>query len=101
MNKALLNKKIIYSELQKHKKVLEQYGVERIGLFGSFGRDEETEKSDIDFLVDFNKGEKTLSNLVDLGLFLEKLFQKKVDIVTAQGLSPFIGPYILKEVRYA
>jgi predicted nucleotidyltransferase len=96
-----LNKQIIYAELQRHKAILEQYGVSRIGLFGSFVRDEGTDKSDIDFLVDFENGKKTLSNLVNLGDFLENLFNKKVDIVTPQGLSPFIGPYILKEVEYA
>jgi uncharacterized protein len=101
MSSMPLTKQIIYTELLKHKVTLEQYGVARIGLFGSFVRDEGTEKSDIDFLVDFEKGKKTLSNLVDLGDFLENLFNKKIDIVTPQGLSPFIGPYILKEVEYA
>ena len=101
MNNRILNKKTIYEELRKHKPVLEQYGVKQIGLFGSFVRGEAHEKSDIDFLVDFEKEKKTLSNLVDLGDFLENLFHKKVDIVTPQGLSPFIGPYILKEVQYA
>ena len=101
MNTRLLNKHIIYTELQKNKAILEQYGVKSIGLFGSFVRDEGTDKSDIDFLVDFEKAKKTLSNLVDLGDFLETLFEKKVDIVTPQGLSPYIGPHILKEVQYA
>ena len=55
----------------------------------------------MDFLVDFEKEKKTLKNLVGLGEFLEMLFEKKVDIVTPQGLSKYIGPYILKEVEYA
>ncbi len=101
VNKQPLNKEIIYAELQKHKATLEQYGVASIGLFGSFVRNEGTDESDIDFLVDFEKAKKTLSNLVDLGDFLETLFAKKVDIVTPQGLSPYIGPHILKEVQYA
>lgn len=101
MNGRPLNKKIIYSELQKHKAALEQFGVKQIGLFGSFVRDEGTDKSDIDFLVDFEKEKKTLTNLVDLGDYLERIFGTKVDIVTPQGLSPYIGPHILKEVQYA
>ena len=101
MNNRPLTKKIIYAELQKNKAVLEQYGVKQIGLFGSFVRNEGTEESDIDFLVDFEKEKKTLKNLVNLGDFLETVFGKKVDIVTPQGLSPYIGPYILKEVQYA
>lgn len=101
MNNGVLNKTIIYEELRKHKAKLEEYGVKQIGLFGSFVRDEGTTESDIDFLVDFEKEKKTLRNLVNLGEFLETLFGKKVDLVTPQGLSPYIGPYILKEVQYA
>lgn len=100
MEGQLLDKAKIYAELQKHKNRLHQYGVKEIGLFGSFVRGDANEKSDIDFLVDFDSGKKTLGNLVDLGDFLEMIFNKKVDIVTPQGLSPYIGKYILKEVQY-
>jgi predicted nucleotidyltransferase len=47
------------------------------------------------------KEKKTIRNLVDLGDFLEQLFQRKVEIVTPQGLSKHIGPFILKAVEYA
>lgn len=96
-----LNKTIILKELDRNEGILKRYGVKQIGLFGSFVRDEGKEDSDVDFLVDFEKEKKTLSNLVDLGEFLENLFGKKVDIITLPGLSPFIGPHILKEVQYA
>ena len=101
MNTRLINKHIIYTELEKNKVILEQYGVKSIGLFGSFVRNEGTDESDIYFLVDFEKAKKTLSNLVDLGDFLETLFEKKVDIITPQGLGSYIYPHILKEVQYA
>ncbi len=101
MNQKKVNKTIIYEELQKHKSILEQFGVMRIGLYGSYVRDEAMEESDIDFLVEFEKEKKTLKNLVNLGDYLESVFGKKIDIVTPQGLSPYIGPYILKEVQYA
>ncbi len=101
MKNGELNKAIIFEELRRNKEVLINYGVKQIGLFGSFVRDEGKEDSDVDFLVDFEKEKKTLKNLVNLGEFLENLFQKKVDIVTPQGLSPYIGPHILKEVQYA
>ena len=99
MNNKPLTKKIIYAELQKNKAVLEQYGVKQIGLFGSFVRNEGTEESDIDFLVDFEKEKKTFDNFMDLAFFLEDLFQRKVEVVTPQGLSPYIGPRILKTVE--
>lgn len=55
MNEQPLNKALIYAQLQKHKSVLESYGVQKIGLFGSFVRNEAAEKSDIDFLVEIEK----------------------------------------------
>ncbi len=99
MNNRLLNKTIIYEDLQKNKAILEQYGVMQIGLFGSFVRDEGTDESDIDFLVDFEPGKKTFKNFMDLAFFLEDLFQRKVEVLTRQGLSPYIGPHILKTVE--
>jgi uncharacterized protein len=95
-----LNKKKIIETLQLHKEELEKYGVEKIGLFGSFARDEGTIDSDIDFLVSFKKEKKTFKNFMGLAFFLEELFRRKVEVVTPQGLSPYIGPYILKTVEY-
>ncbi len=100
MNEEALNKEIIYVQLQKHKATLEKYGVKKIGLFGSFVRNEATDKSDIDFLVDFKKEKKTFKNFMDLAFFLEDIFERKVEIVTPQSLSPYIGPHILKTVEY-
>ncbi|MGZ5211557.1 MAG: nucleotidyltransferase family protein [Kaistella sp.] len=82
MNGQSLNKKIIYSKLQKHNTILEQYGVKRIGLFGSFVPDEGNSQSDIDFLVDFENGKKTFKNSMVLAFYW-------------QGLSPYVGPCIL------
>ena len=99
MNKRSLNKKIIQSDLKKHKSSLEKFGVYQIGLFGSFVRDEGTDESDIDFVVDFEPGKKTFDNLMDLAFFLEDLFERKVEVLTRQGLSPYIGPHILKTLE--
>ncbi|HSU49810.1 MAG TPA: nucleotidyltransferase family protein [Segetibacter sp.] len=96
-----LNKEKILSTLTSNKEVLEKFGVWRIGLFGSYATGSAGNDSDVDLLVDFKSEKKTLKNLVELGEYLEILFAKKVDIVTPQGLSKYIGPYILKEVKYA
>jgi len=77
MNNRPLIKKIIYAELQKNKAVLEQYGVKQIGLFGSFVRNEGTEESDIDFLVDFEKEKKRLTILWTLLFFWKSFFSGK------------------------
>lgn len=101
MSDKTINKNVILQTLHTQTGELKKYGVQRIGLFGSFIRGENTADSDIDLLVDFDKEKKTLRNLVHLGDFLENLFGRKVDLVTLQGLSKYIGPYILKEVQYA
>lgn len=96
-----INKEAILSSLTAHQKELESFGVQQVGLFGSFVRNEATDASDVDLLIDIAKEKKTIKNLVDLGDFLETLFQRKVEIVTPQSLSKYIGPFILKEVEYA
>lgn len=95
-----LNKEDIISTLSAHQRELEKFGVHRIGLFGSYAKNVARKDSDVDLLVDFLSERKTLKNLVELGDFLEMIFSKRVDIVTPQGLSKYIGPYILKEVQY-
>jgi predicted nucleotidyltransferase len=86
--------------LVEHKQQLAAYGVDQIGLFGSYLRNEATENSDIDFLVDIRKDKKTFKNFLSLNYYLEDLFGRKVELVTTQSLSPHIGPHILKTVLY-
>jgi predicted nucleotidyltransferase len=73
-----------------------QYGVKKIGIFGSYVRGENTEDSDIDILVEFD--EPTYQNFMDLIDFLENLFSRKIDLVTSNSLSPYIRPVVEKEV---
>lgn len=78
-----------------------QYGVSRIGLFGSTLREENKNSSDIDILIDFQEGKETYQNFISVCDILENFFHKhKLDIVTLKGLSPFIGKQILNEVEY-
>ena len=69
-----------------------------IALFGSYVRNEQNENSDIDFLVDFDKG-VTLFDIVMLEDTLSGILKKKVTIVSKRGLSKYIGPYILQEAE--
>ena len=83
--------------IKKHKaEIRKRYGVKKIGVFGSHVRGEETETSDVDLLVEFEK--PTFDNFMDLLFFLEDLFGKDVDLITTRGMSPYIGPSIEKEV---
>lgn len=94
------SKQEIYERLGAHKAALHDLGVERIGLFGSFVRDEHNESSDVDMLVDFRPGEETFDHFMELCFFLERIFHRHTEVVTRESLSPYIGPHILKTVEY-
>jgi predicted nucleotidyltransferase len=95
-----ITKDRILQTLQANQKQLEAFGVQEIGLFGSYVRNEATIDSDIDLLIDIQKEKKTFKNFMSLAYYLEELFNKKVELVTKQSLSPYIGPHILKTVEY-
>lgn len=79
-----------------------EYGVSNIGLFGSTVREENRANSDIDILIDFHVGKETYSNFMMVCDILQNAFGRhKLDIVTLNGLSPYIGHSILKEIEYA
>jgi predicted nucleotidyltransferase len=76
-----------------------RYGVQRLGLFGSYVRGQQRKRSDIDILVSFNR-EIDLFDFVDLREYLEARLQHKVDLVMESALKPAIGKRILAEVEY-
>jgi predicted nucleotidyltransferase len=86
--------------IKKHQDRIKALGVKKIGLFGSFVREEQGVKSDIDLLVEFEQGKKTFDNFIQLSFFLEDLFKRRVELVTPESLSPYIGPHIMNEVEY-
>ena len=70
--------------------------IKRAYLFGSYSRHEDTPESDIDILVDLDKS-VNLFQFISMQLTLEKLLNKKVDLLSSNGLSPHIKPYIDNE----
>ena len=98
----MTSKNSILAALRTSKPQLTSWGVSRIGLFGSYVRDEQQAHSDIDLLIAFDPEKETFDNLMGLNDYLENLFAgEKVEVVTVNGLSPHIGRHILKEVAYA
>jgi hypothetical protein len=93
-----LSSKEIFAILKSNPELLKKYKVKRIGLFGSHVRDKASKKSDIDMLVDLE--EKTFDNFIELAFALENIFNKKVDLLTEKGISPYILPYIKNEVQW-
>lgn len=80
---------------------MRRYGVKRCGLFGSFVRGKQNDESDVDILVEFEDGQKSFDNFMGTAFLLEEVFGRKVDLLTPESLSPYIGPRILREVEYA
>ena len=77
----------------------ERYGVETIGVFGSYRRGEQTKNSDIDILVTFREdAHPGFFRFLELEEFLAKQLGVKVDLVSREALKPYIGKHILEEV---
>ncbi len=97
----MLTKKEILKTLHEKKETFFQYGIKEIGLFGSYSANTQHENSDIDILIDFIPEQETFDNLMAISDILENMFKNyKVEIVTRNGLSKYIGPHILKETEY-
>lgn len=94
------NKQTIISILKQNSSKLKSYGVDKLSIFGSFVTGIPTPKSDIDFLIEFTPEQKTYDNFMDLSFYLEDILGRKVEIVTPQSLSKYIGPHILKKAEY-
>jgi len=94
------------SQLSQIKKLLAQlkpelaskYNVHLIGLFGSVVRDDLTSKSDVDIIVDFTK--PVGIEFIDLGDFLEKKLNRKVDLVSLNGIKEKYYKAIEAEIIY-
>ncbi len=84
---------------QKAKELKQNFSVRSIGLFGSLVRNEADSNSDVDILVDFVK--PTFDHYMDLKFYLESLFGRPVDLVTADTVKPRLKPVIKREVIYA
>lgn len=73
-----------------------EHGARQIRVFGSAARGEASPTSDIDFLVRMDRG-RNLLDLIELGQELESILHRKVDILTDEGLSPYLRQRILDE----
>ena len=89
----------ILRRLEENREAIRSYGVRRLGLFGSFAREEATESSDLDFVVEFEK--KSFDAYMDLKEFLEELFKCRIDLVLADAIKPRLQATILGEAVYA
>lgn len=95
-----MNAPNILQLIETHKNQLRDFGLIRVGLFGSTMRDEATETSDVDLLLEFEPAKKNYRNFYNSTEYLERLFKRRIDAVTPQSLSPYIRPHMEKNIHY-
>lgn len=98
MNKQ--DKDAVVKKIKENHERLKDFGILKVGIFGSFARGQASKASDIDLLVKFAKEKKTYRNFIGFADFIEQLLGRKVEVVTEESLSPYIAPYVKKEVEY-
>ncbi len=97
----MISKEFILTTIRNNKPELSKLGIRDVGLFGSYLRGDQSDKSDIDILIDFDPAKENYDNYMAVYDIFERLFKnEKIEIVTKNGLSPYIGPKILNEVLY-
>ncbi len=94
------NKKEILNLIDKHRKELTSFGVIKLGLFGSYARNQQNESSDIDLIIEFRDGKKNFRNFMGSYDLLEQLFQRKIELITEDSLKDFMKSKIMKEAEY-
>jgi len=100
MQAIVFNKASLIQQLSSRSNEIKDFGVKQLGFFGSFAKDTNIDNnSDVDFLVEFETGKKTYDNFMDLSFYLEELLGRRIELLTPQSLSKYIGPHILKEVE--
>ena len=92
-----LDRQFVLHALKEHKPTLaERFGVTDLALFGSFARNQETEESDLDILVNFD-GPATSKAFFGVQFYIEDLLGCRVDLVTQKALRAELRPQIERE----
>ncbi|WKW12499.1 nucleotidyltransferase family protein [Pseudogemmatithrix spongiicola] len=92
-----LTRRDVQSRIADVEAAIRGFGVQRLALFGSVRRDAATPDSDVDLLVEFAPGEKSLDHLMALAELLERVLGHPVELVTLESLSPYLRPHVLAD----
>jgi predicted nucleotidyltransferase len=95
-----MKKDTLLDILQANRVQIKSFGISLFGIFGSFARNEQTDSSDVDVIIEFEKGKKSYKKFIGLVYYLEDLLKRKVDMLTFQSISPILKEQIEKEVTY-
>lgn len=99
LSRTALDSDRILQALAEHQKELRELGVVKIGLFGSYRRNEPNPGSDIDFIVTLEND--SFNQYMDIKFYLEDLFRAPIDLVIEDSIKPSLRAYIMDEVTYA
>lgn len=97
MAKEQLNSRKIIKRIKERKKDIQKYSVKKLGIFGSYIKNKQHKKSDIDVIVTFHT--ENFDNYAGLLLLLEKILKRKIDLVIEKDIHPEFK-YIKKEAKY-
>ena len=101
-SKKMIQQKDIVTYLRKNKELFyEQFNIVKLGIFGSYSRNEQTENSDIDIVIDMEVGtENIFEKRLSLKETISKHFSKSVDICHIKAIKPIFKDLILKDIIY-
>ncbi len=99
----MLNRSEILSFLRENKELFRnKYGVQRMGLFGSYARGEQTDQSDVDILIDMEADtENIFDKRMQLKDELKRYFLKDVDVCHEKAIKPIFKDLVFKDAIYA
>ncbi|QTA38234.1 nucleotidyltransferase family protein [Thermosipho ferrireducens] len=99
-----MKKEMVIKLIKENMDEIRKFGVKRIGIFGSVVRNEANEKSDIDFVVEFEKDRGGMKDFIGLIEYLENLFDREIDVITPSGIEDIrikpVKERIKREVEY-
>lgn len=93
--------KEIMKILNENMTSIDKFHISKMGVFGSFVRNEQNAESDVDILVEFEEGQETFDNYMDLKFYLEELFDREVDVVIINSIKPSLKNAIMRSAIYA
>lgn len=101
MDSAGEREKILRYLQSQRDRIREQYHLRKVALIGSFARNEQTEESDIDLIVEFDPGTNHIYTLKrEFAQEMEHQFHRRVDIASERYLKPYYRDSILREAVY-
>lgn len=91
----------LISYLQKNKPIFKkEYGVNRIGIFGSFVQGKANRSSDIDIVIEMDREKKSLHNFMQLKRLLEQQTERKIDLGFEKSLKPIVRKSLKNQISY-